>query len=105
MMLLIAMMLTFVPINPSYLSIMSGHLQRISATRFSVNDNIRASYDDINGNAAELSFIYLGYAPKLVPLTSGEIRRQLGLKLRAQDTCNVVYVMWHIEPTSGIYVA
>ena len=39
------------------------------------------------------------------PLANGEVRRQLGLKLRAHDTCNVVYVMWHVEPTPGIYVS
>jgi hypothetical protein len=38
-------------------------------------------------------------------LESGELRRQIGLKLRAQDTCNVIYVMWHIEPATGIVVS
>jgi hypothetical protein len=26
------------------------------------------------------------------------VRKQIGLKLRAQDPCNLVYVMWRIEP-------
>jgi hypothetical protein len=38
-------------------------------------------------------------------LASGLLRRQIGLKLRAQDTCNVVYAMWHIEPDSRIAVS
>jgi len=33
------------------------------------------------------------------------VRRQIGLKLRAKDTCNVVYVMWHVEPTPGVFVS
>jgi hypothetical protein len=55
--------------------------------------------------AIEASFVYEGPSAHDVPLASGELRRQVGLKLRARDTCNVVYVMWHIEPTSGLHVA
>ena len=35
----------------------------------------------------------------------GELRRQFGLKLRAQDACNLVYVMWRIEPASKLVVS
>jgi hypothetical protein len=41
---------------------------------------------------------YLGPTKEVKRLASGELRRQFGLKLRAANTCNVVYVMWHIEP-------
>ncbi len=33
------------------------------------------------------------------------MRRQFGLKLRAQDACNLVYAMWRIEPESKIVVS
>jgi hypothetical protein len=56
-------------------------------------------------DAATLEFTYDGPTQRAEPLASGELRRQIGLKLRAQDTCNVVYVMWHIEPAPGIEVA
>jgi hypothetical protein len=56
-------------------------------------------------DAATLEFSYTGPTAHAEPLASGELRRQIGLKLRAQDTCNVVYVMWHIEPAPGIEVA
>ena len=36
---------------------------------------------------------------------SGEVRSQFGIKLRAQDTCNVVYVMWHFAPDQKIAVS
>jgi hypothetical protein len=39
------------------------------------------------------------------PLASGELRRQIGIKLDAQDTCNLLYTMWHIEPDSRIAVS
>jgi hypothetical protein len=54
---------------------------------------------------AEIHFRYLGPSESSKPLASGELRRQIGLKLRAQDTCNLVYAMWHIEPDSRIAVS
>jgi hypothetical protein len=54
---------------------------------------------------AEIRFRYLGPSEGSKPLASGELRRQIGLKLRAQDTCNLLYAMWHIEPDSKIAVS
>jgi hypothetical protein len=45
---------------------------------------------------------YLGPTKEVKRLASGELRRQFGFKLRAANTCNVVYVMWHIEPDSRV---
>src|SRR5689334_5452213 len=47
---------------------------------------------------AELRFTYLGPTRETVPLSSGQTRRQIGLKLRALDGCNLIYVMYRIEP-------
>jgi hypothetical protein len=55
--------------------------------------------------SAEIAFTYEGPSTLAEPLANGELRRQIGLKLRAQDTCNVVYVMWHIEPTQTVAVS
>ena len=57
------------------------------------------------GRAAEIRFRYLGPSTEAKPLASGELRRQIGLKLRAQDTCNLVYAMWHIEPDEKLGVS
>ena len=54
---------------------------------------------------AEARFTYLGSTPNEAPLASGEMRRQFGLKLRAQDACNLVYAMWRIEPESKLVVS
>jgi hypothetical protein len=54
---------------------------------------------------AEIRFRYLGPTPNSKPLASGELRRQIGLKLRAEDTCNLLYVMWHIEPDATVAVS
>ncbi len=54
---------------------------------------------------AELRFTYLGATREQKPLQSGELRRQVGLKLRARDGCNVVYVMWRLAPKAGLVVS
>ena len=54
---------------------------------------------------AELRFTYLGPTATTRALGSGAIRQQLGLKLRAQDPCNLVYVMWRIEPEPKLVVS
>jgi len=54
---------------------------------------------------AEIRFRYVGPTPSSKPLASGEVRRQIGLKLRAQDTCNLLYAMWHLEPDARIAVS
>lgn len=59
----------------------------------------------LGGEEAELRFTYDGPSPETEPLANGELRRQIGLKLRAANTCNVVYVMWHLGPTRGIHVS
>ena len=58
-----------------------------------------------DGNAAELRFAYLGASAQTALLASGELRRQVGLKLRAQDGCNLLYVIWRIEPSDGLVVS
>ena len=55
--------------------------------------------------AVEIRFTYLGSSAKSKPLASGELRRQFGIKLRAENTCNLVYAMWHIEPDSRLAVS
>src|SRR5207245_291594 len=54
---------------------------------------------------AEAKLIYLGHTSKDKPLRSGQVRRQFGLKLRAQNGCNLVYAMWRIEPKSELVVS
>jgi hypothetical protein len=66
--------------------------------------SIRAT-SEIYADEAVLEFTYLGPSRVDVPLASGELRRQIGLKLRAADTCNVVYVTWHASPTTSVAVS
>jgi hypothetical protein len=66
---------------------------------------MRAVVPRSDGNAAELLFVYRGPSDDAAPLASGEMRRQIGIKLRAEDGCNLVYVMWRLEPKARIVVS
>lgn len=66
---------------------------------------MRAQAQGKGGDEAELDFLYLGPTEEVAPLASGRMRRQLGLKLRARDSCNVLYVMWRIEPDAELVVS
>jgi hypothetical protein len=65
---------------------------------------VRAFAIGTSGDAAQLTFTYAGASRADRALENGELRRQVGLKLRAQNSCNVVYVMWRIAPKPGLAV-
>jgi hypothetical protein len=52
-----------------------------------------------------VDFTYLGPTQDVSHLADGEVRSQFGVKLRAQDTCNIVYVMWQFAPAQRIAVS
>ncbi len=66
---------------------------------------VQAGSEDSGDQVAELRFQYLGPSQDSKPLASGELRRQIGLKLHAEDTCNLIYAMWHIEPDSRVAIS
>jgi hypothetical protein len=95
-----------VAVGLSQLTVTSGVVRPAGAAGLALRSaTIRAVVTRGAGSEAEAAFVYQGPSQDMAPLASGEVRRQFGLKLRARDTCNVVYVMWHIEPTSGIHVS
>lgn len=87
------------------LCITSGGLARTERGRVRVDGpKMRTVAPSSSGDVGELRFQYRGATEKVAPLASGQIRRQVGLKLRAADGCNLVYAMWRIEPKPGIEV-
>ena len=60
---------------------------------------------DHSTSSVRLDFVYRGPTKKKAPLFSSGPRTQIGLKLRAANTCNVTYVMWRIAPKPGIVVS
>ena len=94
------------PITRDKLCITEGGIEELSDHSLSVTvPKMRAFVTDPTLQEVEAHFTYLGPAQESVPLASGEMRRQFGLKLRAQDGCNLVYAMWRIEPKQELVVS
>jgi len=87
-------------------AVTSGVIRGLPHERLRIDmPEVRAVLRRSTAPAAEIRFRYLGPTAATKPLASGEVRRQIGLKLRARDTCNVVYVMWHLEPAPRLAVS
>lgn len=94
------------PVARSDLCVTNGEITAMPGGRLLVETpSSRAVLRSLTDAVAELDFRYLGPSAGAKPLASGELRRQIGLKLRAQDTCNLVYAMWHIEPDARVAVS
>jgi hypothetical protein len=94
------------PVPKADLCVTEGSIEETPDHRLSVNvPKMRAYVNAYTQPVAQVQFTYLGSTPNEVPLASGEMRRQFGLKLRAQDACNLVYAMWRIEPESKLVVS
>jgi hypothetical protein len=90
----------------SALCVTEGSLGTAADKKLSVEiPKLRAYVNRPSAEAAEIRFTYLGATSSEARLASGESRRQFGLKLRAADACNLVYVMWRIEPKSALVVS
>ena len=94
------------PVSKSNLCVTEGAIEELPGQRLTVNvAKMRAYVNAYTQPLAEMRFTYLGGTPNEAPLASGEMRRQFGLKLRAQDACNLIYAMWRIEPESKLVVS
>jgi hypothetical protein len=98
--------LTLTSFSESQVCTSLGALRPSGSGLFRVDDpKLRAILAGSHGHGIELAFRYLGPTATTERLRSGSDRRQLGLELLARDTCNLVYVMWRIEPTSELVVS
>jgi hypothetical protein len=109
--------LTFPPVSASSgskltsvsraeLCVTEGAIEELPGEQLSVSTpKMRAYVNAITPQWVEADFTYLGSTGDEARLGSGELRRQFGLKLRAQDACNLVYAMWRIEPESKLVVS
>jgi hypothetical protein len=66
---------------------------------------MRAFVTEETAQTAEAHFTYVGETAQTAALGSGAIRQQFGLKLRAQDACNLVYAMWRFSPKNEVVVS
>lgn len=97
---------TLQAISASNLCVTLGQVEKRGEHQLEVTSPaMRAVVADSRAQIATLHFVYEGPSAADAPLANGELRRQIGLKLRAEDTCNLVYVMWRIEPESQLVVS
>jgi hypothetical protein len=95
-----------VPVSRDMLCVTEGELSAAPQNQLAVDvPKMRAYVNAETFADAEVRFTYLGATAKDIPLGSGEMRRQFGFKLLAQDACNLVYVMWRFEPESKVVVS
>ena len=93
-------------VTRSNLCVTEGAIEELPGGQLSVGvPKMRAYVNAVTPQLAEAHFTYLGSTGNEARLGSGELRRQFGLKLRAQDACNLVYAMWRIEPESKLVVS
>jgi hypothetical protein len=93
-------------VGPADLCVTLGAVAVLPDDRLAVTvAKMRAVARVATAPAADLRFTYLGRSERSSVLGSGETRAQLGLKLRAQDGCNLVYVMWRFEPEAKLVVS
>ncbi|HEY6349632.1 MAG TPA: hypothetical protein VI636_09505 [Candidatus Angelobacter sp.] len=94
------------PVPQAQLCVTEGKIVDLGDDKLSVSvPKMRAFVSRPAVQEVEAHFTYLGPTKESAPLTSGELRRQFGLKLRAQDGCNLVYAMWRIKPQQELVVS
>ena len=95
-----------IPVPRDKMCITEGALEELKDTRLAVKeDKMRAVVAAKTDQTAEARLTYLGPTSTKSHLGSGEERIQFGLKLRAEDGCNLVYAMWRIEPKAELVVS
>jgi hypothetical protein len=97
---------SLVPVPIEALCVTSGRVRSSASAPPAVETpQLRAVIAGSGGKNIALSFRFAGQSAEAVALASGEMRSQLGLKLLAQDTCNLLYVMWRSTPKSELVVS
>jgi hypothetical protein len=93
-------------VNLRNLCVTEGAIDKADGDRLSVNvPKMRAYINAWTSQSVEARFTYLGPTSEQAALGSGEMRRQFGFKLHAQDPCNLIYAMWRIDPESKLVVS
>jgi hypothetical protein len=95
-----------IPLNRGSLCVTEGEIGNDTTNQLTVDTTkMRAYANTWTSDAIYAHFTYIGGTAEESALGSGIVRRQFGLKLRAQNACNLVYAMWRIEPESKIVVS
>jgi hypothetical protein len=83
-----------------------GEVRALSDGRFEIDSPaVRAVNRDGDDNYAALEFEYLGRSREASKLASGVVKAQFGVKLQAEDGCNVLYIMWPVDGDGRLEVS
>lgn len=94
------------PIAAGQLCVTEGAVNKGKGDELTIDvPKMRAFVTEETADTAEAHFTYVGETAQTSALGSGEIRHQFGLKLRAQDACNLVYAMWRFSPKNEVVVS
>ena len=95
------------PVDSGDICVTHGELETSgSAATLAVNvPTFRAVALGTTGEAVALAFTYQGNSKETRALASGALRRQIGLKLRAANGCNLLYVMWRLDPRPKLEIS
>jgi hypothetical protein len=94
------------PVSQTELCVTEGSITPLPKNQLQVSDPaMRAHLNVLTPQIEEARFTYGGPTQDEKALGSGVVRRQFGLKLHAGDACNLVYVMWRIDPDKKIVVS
>ena len=92
-------------VRPGDFEVTDGKIQNAKGHRLSVSTKeMRATLKFTTEQTATVKFTYLGSTKEVSRLGRTEVS-QFGIKLRAQNDCNVIYVMWHFAPDQKIAVS
>lgn len=82
------------PVSRVDLCVSEGEIEELPGQKLSMSvPKMRAYLNLLTPQLVDARFKYLGSPGNEARLGPGELRRQSGLKLRAQDACNLVYAM------------
>jgi uncharacterized protein (TIGR03067 family) len=95
----------FKPVARGALDVTSGQVGEKDGYLTITHAQVRAQEQARTARASRLVFTYHGPTEQVSKLASGEVRHQIGLKLRTKNTCNLLYVMWRLDDKEFIAVA
>jgi hypothetical protein len=88
------------------LCVSEGTVTALPAHRLLITvPNVHATMNQETPQDIEARFVYLGPTAENETPTRGHGHHQFGFEMFAQDACNLVYVMWRLEPESTIVVS
>lgn len=93
-------------VRPGDLDVTDGKIQPARGRRLSVSTKeMRATLKFTTEQTATVKFTYLGPTKDATRPASAKVLSQFGFKLRAQNDCNAIYVMWRFAPDQKIAVS